>query len=381
MVTVKSFRRRALLTFFRKFVIFLLVAFLSSQTSYAMASTTWGCTKNYSAYVKSAAGYVDKGTALAVHGELITGVFALKVAAVGGAAIVGTGVGEGVNWILTRWWDPVNPIESTVVYGPIYTGITDAQIDALIPTMFSNAGSPLTITKDDILSADDLNPGLGTHSLAFLRSGVRLSVMSLQGAAAYNAERYDEVEQAASDIEAELDTYENETRELANHLRTTQVELEDSSFAPLETSGAVEGVLPATTITDYDQFISDVTSLGAAELPPGEVANVELLISTAKTSVPGNVGTLIADFVADDSEPQTCSDPEKSLYTDDPDGILSLSDTQLGGISTFLDNILLSESPLLMMTTGYKTSWQVFLGLLALILGFAMMRKTKVSRV
>src|SRR5690349_20288490 len=95
------------------------------------------------------------------------------------ATIAGTIIGEILDWVITRCWDPECVM---VAASPSYTPLSDSQIDALLPDLLHVASvNGLTATRADFDSADVVTPGSGTASWNFLHAGVRLFSAATEG--------------------------------------------------------------------------------------------------------------------------------------------------------------------------------------------------------
>lgn len=250
--------------------------------------------------------------------------------AVGAAWTAGTVIGEGLDWLISRCWDP--PCVMFANQAP-YSPPTNAQLDGLIPVLLETSGaSTLAATRAEFDSADVAQPGTGTTAWDFIRSGARAFSIAAEGAGASTAHLCSDVTTAAGDLEAELQTYITATDTMATmienatiysgdprpdlveavlgcdsliqyvdahpeeftdpvEVRAAAVESRNASLGaitaldaqslpngspkPLQGSG---GYLPDLTLADFQGFLTDCATQGPSALPPGEAATIDSLL-------------------------------------------------------------------------------------------------------
>jgi hypothetical protein len=309
----------------------------------AQTSDLWGCTKTYSAIVGGAvgAGNLVGSVAQKTVGMTPAGK-AISIGVVGGTAI-----GEGIDWLISRWWDPVEPMYSVNPVGSIVTGISDQQIDAIIPQIMEYLLPGHNLTVNNILDANAFYPGLGDATLAFLRAAVRTSIYALQGPAAYYYGSIDETNLACSELRNQLQIYILTIQELAPKLAVAQVPYFDG-LIPLQ---GEDGVLVNVTQTGYHAWLDSIRQYGTAWLPNGEEEVMNLMFTTAGTYFSGTIGEGLVDFLAND----VCA-LEDSVF-DAHNDMLTFSEVLLTGIDIHWSGIDLSASPICYRIIPTLTEW------------------------
>jgi hypothetical protein len=305
----------------------------------ARADCAWQGAKAASGYVYEAAGIIAAlGVALGPAGA------GLEAFAAG--LVLGAAGSQAVAWVTTFWWDPVNAISSTRPPGQIYSSISDTNIDAMIPYMIQNMGFSNTVTANDILSANSFQPGLGTHTLGWLRAEIRLTVAAFQGAAAYNMHSQSDLSAAYNAMLTQQSLIRSEMQQVASLTATTWVQVTNGDFHPLQTTPGQPGFLPTATLNGFLQFVSNVRTNGAAGLPQGEVANLQMLLSAAHTVVPFDIGSPFAAWAGDDTTCPASFQFEVDLFMAEPSNELTVSQLLTENVDHYFSTMNLQESPL-----------------------------------
>ncbi len=286
----------------KRFTVSVLIAGISifSMADVAQARTKRACTKRYSKYALGAGWAARGGVA---YGWGLKAAFWGAAGKVITAWSVGTGIGQGVNYAISTRWDP-DPIYWCGSSGPIFSPMTDAQADALIPGLMQdfeftdpNFGA---ITAETI--RDDVNacfPGLGDDTISYLRSSVKSYVGLVEGAAAYWENRPDETVAALATVVGEIDNMRTSLTAAAPKIASAMVQKTDDTWIHLEAMPGQEGVLPYITQSEVEDWISDVAVNGASALPLGEVAAHERLETFAQVCHPENLGDHMSQWVAE----------------------------------------------------------------------------------
>ncbi|MCE9624418.1 MAG: hypothetical protein K8R69_03030 [Deltaproteobacteria bacterium] len=262
--------------------------------------------------------------AVAAYGAAVTA--AGVAAAVIAGATIGTGLGQGANWVLSWCWDPVcdlTPMQPGD--GPIYYSASQEEVDRLIPqVVFLATGQEFEIPDRD------------SPSYRLISQQIHLFLGLSRGAAAYTEGRADEVMQASNDLKEELRTLPNTILEFSDALQETKLvnpltdlgaqrekfesaiqtailalkegrnrpdvnpeevditigHLNDSLQYFREAYKAVQdvqdltlvgegGLLKGNRLADYDQFLSDCDKQGKACLPKLETDIVNFLMDAS----------------------------------------------------------------------------------------------------
>jgi hypothetical protein len=310
---------------------------------------------------RAASGYVFEAAAVIAAAGVVLGPAGAGLEAFAAGLVLGAAGSQAAAWVATFWWDPVNPISSLRPPGQIYTGISDPNIDAMIPYMIHNLGFSNTVTANDILSADALQPGLGTHTLAWLRAEVRLMVAAFQGAAAYNMNSQSDLSQAYNAMLTQQSVLRNEMAQVASLAAMTRVQGSNGDFYPLESTPTEKGFLPTATLDGFLQFTSNVRTMGAAGLPPGEVANVQMLLAAAQTVVPFDIGSPFAEWAGDNTTCPASFQFEVDLFMAEPSTELTVSQLLTNNVGHFFTTMNLQESPLAVpRITGFTRAGNSF---------------------
>jgi hypothetical protein len=243
-----------------------------------------------------------------------------QLAAVVSAATVvsaGTTIGEGADYLISFCWDPICNLDATF---PGYVFPDNAEVDSIYQSLMT----PLEIngfgaSPSELLAHDSVIPGSGSTMLAYARAVVRVSIISLRGAAAFSAGGHcSDVLQAASNLQAAVaelgiaaedfghflataHTYIDDPQPEIDALSLSLVEVQsrineftdsaavqqaidslnaavsdmenalatlrkpDGTPLPLEGS---DGIVPALTLSEFLAFLSDVAINGESALPP-----------------------------------------------------------------------------------------------------------------
>jgi len=250
---------------------------------------------------------------------------AAVAAAIAAAATAGTLIGQGADWLISYCWDPVCDVTSVSVgNGPIYVPATPDEVDALVPQLvFIATGQEMSI--DDFYAAGDA----GVQSLQFLREEAHMFLGFARGAAAYTAGRDQEVLNASTDLEQELNTLPKTILAFSNILETTSLQspveifqesrvqfdnamqkavesldhnkpdyestlellmgasnsfhsaqdkVSSIDYLPLSGPG---GAFKNLTLDSYQQFISKCATVGEGCLPPEEIGLVTKLMQAS----------------------------------------------------------------------------------------------------
>ncbi len=377
---------------FKVFIIFLLISQITISPAYS--STGWAKAKAHTAWVKN--GYVKhtkdavttaakvltgavaavitakaalgavvaSGTATAaqyataflalqaaeaaVIGAEVTLNAALVAAAAAAAAAAGFALGTGIyqlGWGSAHLcWDPVCPVVSKLTVAPVYSAITQAEIDLLIPTLLL-ADMGEKYTKQDFINSET-----GIIAWNYMSQAVAFFINSYRGAAVSVEGRHTEVLQAVSDMTASLlaiptlhiqaanalessyllpvaalddiniisANFENVIRGMQKSEITLQSEAGDPQlyavFAAakksiieakvvidqllLEVSAYYDaegnprplvgnnGIFPSLTRSDYMQFIQDCNSIGKDCLPDSEIIMGTILLDKSNVIFP-----------------------------------------------------------------------------------------------
>lgn len=313
-----------------------------------LARGLWGSTKSYSKWVAGVGlNVVRAGTAAGWFARVISAAAAKATLLVTTAATAGTLVGQGINYGISRRWDP-EPIYPTGG-GPIFTSISDEEIDALLPQLFEFAGwsdDPNThfpFTVEDILAADvDLHPGIGTAALNYLHASVRTFVDVHQGAAVFWAEgRTSQFFAARDAIELDLIQLQLAAEEFGHLISQTVIETVDGPM-PLESTVATPGlVIDGLWLAEFEDWFVELDQQGVAALPDTEPALVEFLQQVANVAQPEPIG--------DDLVAWALADPDNRLLEYElfgPDGFHAFSELLRAGIDTFWSRVDLDASAL-----------------------------------
>jgi hypothetical protein len=284
----------------------------------AQASSLKCAAKNYSEMV-------NKGIAMGTVANLIVGGGA-AAAAVGGAAVTGTIAGQGIDDLISWFWDPSGTL-MPLYPGTVFTSVTPSQIDAFISVLlnltFTSAGVPPTAIPSDavgaILNADSVVPNLGSATLDFLRIEIKTYVDAAQGAAAYTVGRSGEVQSSYQAVLLDLQNYIGAINGLASIIPSAQIPTAQG-LRPLEGSN---GILPSVTLADYQEFLT------VANPPPGEVATVGALLKFSNVT---SVGSINDELVAWLREGDTAN--EAGLFLVKPNSTLTFSEGLEGGVNT-----------------------------------------------
>lgn len=272
-----------------------------------------------------------------------TAVAATTVVAAG--AIGGTLIGEALRGLWEWSWGLVSDATSSHATGPIYASATNAEMEALFPTLVS-IGTGFNLTNADFLAAG--NPGL--ISQAFITQGAHMFIGASLGAAAATAGRFEEVLTAVADLQAELIGYRSTIEAFAGVLENASfqspvagllaartnfdsavaearaacpaaagsacsamnIALDDAAAAFQSAQDAVgtvafpalvggaNPVFPDLTLLRFNQFLNDTALLGAAALPGQEIALADRLMLEAGVFFPGmtSFGPAIASYDA-----------------------------------------------------------------------------------
>jgi hypothetical protein len=316
---------------------------------------------------------------------------AIGAAAVATAAAAGTLIGQGLRGLWTLCWDPVCNATSLNV-GNIYAPPTQAQLDALLPTLTS-AGAGVSLTAADFAAAGSA----GQLAADFIETGAALFIGAAQGAAAATAGNDPQVLQAVADLQPQLADYRATIESFSALLQSSGLpspvadfntavqqfdaaaqqsaavcdtaqgddcaalaaafadasaslhsisnQLSSLSYPPLVGPG---GVFPDLTVAGFQTFINDTTVLGSAALPPQEIALADFLLVEADVFFPGmsSFGPALAEYDAAGG----ASAGELSLF--DPitnslsfDALLFGSATVLSSPTGYWLNIDLEQSP------------------------------------
>lgn len=330
-----------------KFMVLLsMAAFLTAEP--VQASVRWGCTKTYSKWVAGVGlNVVRAGIGASWWRRAISTATAKAALLVTGAATAGTLIGQGINYGISRRWDP-DPI-FPIAGDPVFTSITDAEIDAMLPELFGYAGwsdDPTThfpFTVADLLAADiELHPGIGTAALEYLRASVRTFVDVHQGAAVFWHEgRTPQFYAAQAAIDEDLIALQLATERFAHLISATVVETIDGP-EPFESTATVPGcVIDGLMLPEFLAWFDELVLFGPAALPDTEPALVQFLQQIA--------GVMQPEPIAEDIVAWALGDLDGRQFECDGfgvDGFRSLSDLMLGGIDTFWSRVDLYGSQL-----------------------------------
>ncbi|MFQ5806677.1 MAG: hypothetical protein ACE5I3_09525 [Phycisphaerae bacterium] len=327
-------------------VLMVLAADLGARPVYG--KPLWGSTKRYSKWVAGVGlNVVRVGIAGAWWRKAISWGTAKAALLVTTAATGGTLIGQGINYGISRRWDP-EPIYPTGG-DPIFTSITDAEVDAMIPELFEFAGwtdDPNThfpFTVDDILLADvDLYPGIGTAALNYVRASVRLFVDASQGAAVFWAEGHSQQFYLAKDaIELDIVELQLATEEFARLISETTVETTEG-ILPLESTATEEGlVIGGLPLMDFEHWFVELETEGVDALPDTEPALVAYLQEVARVAQPEPIGEDIVAWALADPD-----DRQLEYDAFGPDEFQSFSDMLFTSIDTYWSRIDLEGSAL-----------------------------------
>jgi hypothetical protein len=317
---------------------------------------------------------------------------AIAAAAIAAGIAAGTIIGEAADWLISRCWDPTCPVQSL---DPRYVRITDAEVDAMIPSILARAGlTELAASRADFDLADEAVAGSGSAAWNFIHSGIFTLATGIKGAASYSARLCPDVLTAASDLQSALGQYStditsfssfvstmriyaNDPRPSLASARTRTLELQaflaayptdfsspqrmsdiiDQTLQALDGSrvaidqltdpdgnprslDCAYGFFPALTLDRFCQFLGDCASEGIACLPPGEVGVTDSVFFTvgATFGKQPSVGQEIADYVALGDTGQ-----ESELFGDGP---LRLSQVLQTAVPHHWQRIDLTTSPL-----------------------------------
>jgi len=321
-------------------------------------------------------------------------ILAAKAAAGVVAAIAaGTLIGEGVDWCVSWFWDPVHPLESG---DPAYSTPEPGEIDAMIPLVLSTAGlDNLAAIREDFERIDSVYAGGGDAAWNFMHYGMTMLVIGLRGAAAATADLCPDVFIAKEDLEIALENYIASIHDFQDYVGTTHMYQDDprpalnnaqfellnlqnflsmhpedftdparvqlaidqgtaalaNSLAaldmvstPAQTPQPLEGetgVLPTLTVDEFLQFIDDCADVGESALPAGEVETLDWIMTEIDVSIPEepSAGPVIAEYVG-----QGDNANEADLF--DENGEMLTSEILESSISSRWELIELCESPL-----------------------------------
>ena len=314
---------------------------------------------------------------------------ALAAAAVVAGATIGTYISQGLRGIWDFCWDPL--CDATALSpgaGAIFVPFSQAEAEALLPTMTSLAtDGELSLSQSDFDEA-----GIPTE---YATLGMRLFVGATRGAAAGTAGRWAEVLFAVENLQlglveyraamenyadvldatayvdqvaqfntevdkfntyaeianAACDIYVDDCPAMAAELAAAKANLSSAkaSLATIDWATlAASPLFPPITLAEFQQFLTDTGTLGAAALPPEEIAVADALLAVADAYYPGqpSMGPMIAAYDA-----QGDTNGHESALFDPVTGELTLSELLRDSATILSDegpwlNIDLSESPL-----------------------------------
>lgn len=347
----------------------------------AAASGTWNSAKSYSAMLTDAGGDLLEATrdalgkaeqamkaaagaagaagaarAAALAAQLAARAAALadEAAAVAAAAAAGTLVGQGVDWLISKCFDPVCDVTPPTAYtataraiagtaptaeieipqktlGP-YHRATEAEVDAVVLHLASTiSGRPFT-------KAQFLNAGpAGAAGWDFMAQGVKLFLGAARDASAFSRQQFDNVLEGVADLEGQLHAYPVSIDHFADaaaglSLRPTDGELDElqasfdqdlaaqralfdpakpgyetlveqadraqhaiadaqSLLRPLPQHMVDGPDIPHKTSADFDHFLDGCGTGDPACLPPNEVTMASFLLQQAQVRFAGELTT------------------------------------------------------------------------------------------
>lgn len=316
----------------------------------------------------------------------------LSAAAVANGATV---IGEVADFGLHFCWDPICNLNAV---SPNYVFPTDGEIDAIYGSLSSDLEmAGYESSPAELLAHDAVIPGSGTTMLEYMRATIRVNVIALRGAAAFSAGGLcGDVLLAAGDLQlavqqlgnaaeamglllASLQTYtddpqpdldaltlsladmqavvgefsdpvlaqqaiDNTTAAVAD-MEAALAALSTPGGAPLPFHGGPDALVPPLTLTEFNDFLTDVATNGEVALPLTEVDSADALLALLEINFVGepSIGPELANYVGAGDLAN-----EASLFTPD----LLLSDSLITSKSFRWNEIDLCESPLVMACGG-----------------------------
>ena len=171
-----------------------------------------------------------------------------KAAVIAAAWYAGTLTAQAGSWLLHWCWDPVCDLRVVELSDePIYAWPTDEEVNSWVPTLMELAsGEP--ITPDELI-------GLGQEGLevlGYLRLQIRYSLIAHRGAAAYSAERYEEVMAAYVDLKRAMTDLPRAQQAVAQHIVNLHL---DSGLDALRADSIVYEIAIGDAIALADQAL------------------------------------------------------------------------------------------------------------------------------
>lgn len=240
-----------------------------------------------------------------------------------GAAAAGTAAGQGVNWAISFWYDPIAPMYELIPLGNA-PPLREPEVDLFITDLLHDLEIDL-LECEEILSDTQMQFVLA--SAESLWTGTRLVGNLMRGAVAATQGN-------------------NET--LASFVRLGEVQLKEY----IASLGAVAKTAAATDVAaelgslqkqDYIDFVSACKRQGQEALPPYEGHMIQKLFNLAGARPPfEDFRDEVADWVATEGP----AEYELAAF-DKHGGSLSFADLIAGSLDWYWNRIELSESPIL----------------------------------